>query len=94
MENIETGLLLMVVGMTTVFAILLIVIYLGKGLIVLVNKYAPEEKPVAAAVRVQTATPTQTTAIGSLSGQETAAIVSAISAVTRGQGKVIKIEKV
>ena len=95
MENIETGLLLMVVGMTTVFAILLIVINLGKGLIVLVNKYAPEEiiakKPV---VRVQTATPTQTTAIGSLSGQETAAIVSAISAVTRGQGKVIKIEKV
>ena len=55
MENIETGLLLMVVGMTTVFAILLIVIYLGKGLIVLVNKYAPEEiiakKPVAAGVR-------------------------------------------
>ena len=54
MENIETGLLLMVVGMTTVFAILLIVINLGKGLIVLVNKYAPEEiiakKPVAAAV--------------------------------------------
>ena len=93
MENIETGLLLMVVGMTTVFAILLIVIYLGKGLIVLVNKYAPEEI-IAAAVRVQTATPTQTTAIGSLSGQETAAIVSAISAVTRGQGKVIKIEKV
>ena len=35
MENIETGLLLMVVGMTTVFAILLIVINLGKGLIVL-----------------------------------------------------------
>ena len=71
MENIETGLLLMVVGMTTVFAILLIVINLGKGLIVLVNKYAPEEiiakKPVVAAVRVQTATPTQTTAIGSLS---------------------------
>ena len=53
MENIETGLLLMVVGMTTVFAILLIVINLGKGLIVLVNKYTPEEiiakKPVAAA---------------------------------------------
>ena len=32
MENIETGLLLMVFGMTTVFAILLIVINLGKGL--------------------------------------------------------------
>lgn len=33
----------MIVGMATVFAILLIVIYLGKGLIALVNKYAPEE---------------------------------------------------
>ena len=39
MENLETALLLMVVGMATVFAILLIVIYLGKLLISLVNKY-------------------------------------------------------
>ena len=42
MENIETAILLMVVGMATVFVILLIVIYLGKLLITLVNKYAPE----------------------------------------------------
>ena len=41
MENLETALLLMVVGMATVFAILLLVIYLGKLLISLVNKYAP-----------------------------------------------------
>lgn len=44
MENLETALLLMVVGMATVFAILLIVIYLGKLLVSLVNKYAPEEQ--------------------------------------------------
>ena len=56
MENIETGLLLMVVGMTTVFAILLIVIYLGKGLITLVNKYAPEEVIVKKQVTTQTTT--------------------------------------
>ena len=36
MENIETAILLMVVGMATVFVILLIVIYLGKLLITLV----------------------------------------------------------
>ena len=42
MENLNIALLLMIVGMATVFAILLIVIYLGKGLIALVNKYAPE----------------------------------------------------
>ena len=48
MENLNIALLLMVVGMATVFAILLIVIYLGKAMIALVNKYAPEE---AAAVK-------------------------------------------
>ena len=37
MENLNTALLLMVVGMATVFAILLIVINLGKALIALVN---------------------------------------------------------
>lgn len=94
MENLEIGLLLMVVGMATVFAILLIIIYLGKGLILLVNKYAPEEvvvkkkHPVVATVQSTAAIPA-----GSLSSQETAVIVSAVSMATHGLGKVTKIEK-
>ncbi|MDH6356811.1 OadG family protein [Parabacteroides sp. PF5-9] len=90
MENIETGLLLMVVGMTTVFAILLIVIYLGKGLIVAVNKYAPEEAVVKkqAPVQAKTIAPA-----GTVPHQEAAAIISAVSFLTGGQGKVTKIEK-
>jgi len=90
MENIETGLLLMIVGMTTVFAILMIVIYLGKGLIVLVNKYAPEE----IIVKKQT-TPQRQTAprAAGITNQATAAIVSAVSVMTGGKGKVVKIEK-
>lgn len=88
MENIETGLLLMAVGMTTVFAILLIVINLGKGLIVLVNKYAPEEMVVKKQVTPQRQAP----ATG-IPSQTTAAIVSAISVMTGGKGKVVKIEK-
>jgi len=91
MENLETGLLLMVVGMATVFVILLIVIYLGKGLIGLVNKYAPEEiivKKQAPALQQVQATPSE-----SISGSATAAIVSAISIVTKGKGQVTKIEK-
>lgn len=75
--------------MTTVFAILLIVIYLGKGLITLVNKYAPEE----VVVKKQTARQTVTTQAGSIPGKTTAAIVAAVSMVTGGQGKVSKIEK-
>ena len=44
MENLSLALLLMVDVMATVFVILLIVIYLGKGLIWMVNKYAPAEE--------------------------------------------------
>lgn len=45
MENIGIGLLLMLVGMCTVFLILLIVIWLSQFLISVVNKIAPEEAP-------------------------------------------------
>ncbi len=91
MENIEFGLLLMVVGMTTVFAILFLVIYLGKGLIIIVNKYAPEEVIVKKAPQQQTPSVSQSGT--GIPGSTTAAIVSAISMVTGGKGKVTKIEK-
>ncbi|MDR2968344.1 MAG: OadG family protein [Tannerellaceae bacterium] len=107
MENIQTGLLLMLVGMTTVFIILLIVIYLGKVLIALVNRYAPEEiiikkqAPVVASAAVAIAVaPAVAPALhagavlnAGLSDRETVAIISAVSMATRGKGKVVKIEK-
>ncbi len=85
MENLNTALLLMMVGMTTVFAILLIVIYLGKALIALVNKYAPEEvAPVKAGASGQAPIP----------GNILAAISAAVTVVTQGKGKVSKVEKI
>lgn len=85
MENLNTAILLMIVGMATVFAILLIVIYLGKGLIALVNKYAPEE-----------VTPAKTGASGPapIPGNILAAISAAVTVVTQGKGKVAKVEKI
>lgn len=85
MENLNTALLLMVVGMATVFAILLIVIYLGKGLIALVNKYAPEEAVPTKAVANSRA---------SVPGNIMAAISAAVTVVTHGKGKVAKVEKI
>ena len=77
MENLETAFLLMVVGMATVFVILLIVISL-------VNKYAPEEVvPAKQASRVPAAIP----------GNILAAITAAVNVVTQGKGKVSKVEK-
>ncbi|MDO4164309.1 MAG: OadG family protein [Bacteroides sp.] len=86
MENLNTALLLMVVGMATVFAILLIVIYLGKGLIALVNKYAPEE--------VVPAKPSATHAPAPVPANIMAAITAAVTVVTHGKGKVTKVEKI
>lgn len=85
MEKLETALLLMVVGMATVFAILLIVIYLGKLLISLVNKYAPEEQ-LPAKQGTQSPVP--------IPGNIVAAITAAVNVVTQGKGKVAKIEKI
>lgn len=99
MENIQTGLLLMLVGMTTVFIILLIVIYLGKGLIALVNRCAPEEiimkrqAPVVMSAAVAPAVHARASLNAGLSDRETVAIISAVSMATRGEGKVVKIEK-
>lgn len=90
MSNFELGLLLMVVGMTTVFAILLIIIGMGKGLILLVNKYAPEE---VKSMPSHHRPPVPDVNKDGLPPAATAAIVSAVSALTGGQGKVIKIEK-
>ena len=82
----------MVVGMATVFLILLIIIYIGKGLIEAVNKYAPEERPTAPKRPTSaSAIPSQAPSVG---GSETAAIVAAVSIVTHGKGKVTRIEKI
>ncbi|MDD3039177.1 OadG family protein [Bacteroides sp.] len=85
MENIETAILLMVVGMATVFVILLIVIYLGKLLISLVNKYAPEEVVPVKKEALRGAAP--------IPGNIIAAITAAVNVVTQGKGKVTKVEK-
>ena len=81
MENIQTGLLLMVVGMITVFVILLIVIFGSKGLISLVNKIVPpEEVPVKSA-----------------SGPDAKVekvLQAAVATITGGKGRIVKISKI
>ena len=83
MGNIETGLMLMLVGMTTVFVILLIVIGLSNVLIKFVNKVAPEEETKKKVVKS-----TPSTDAGAMD-----AIKAAVDILTAGQGHVIKVEK-
>lgn len=44
LTSMETALLLMIVGMGTVFVILILIINLSKLMIMAVNKFAPEEE--------------------------------------------------
>ena len=83
MENLDIALMLMAVGMTSVFVILLIVIYLSRGLIWVVNKVSPEEAP-----KKKVAPAASSTDAGTLD-----AIKAAVDILTAGKGHVVKIEK-
>ncbi len=85
MENFGTALLLMVVGMATVIVILLLIIFIGKLLILFVNKYVPEE---IITPKQQTQSP------AAIPSHVLAAITSAVSVVTQGKGKITKVEKI
>ena len=86
MENIGLALQLMVVGMVTVFIILMIVIQLGKWLIQIVNKVAPEE---TVASKRKPARGTAT----AIDAQTLAVIREAVSQITGGKGSVSKVER-
>lgn len=85
MENIGFGLELMVVGMSTVFLILLIVISGGKMLIKVVNRVAPEE-----VVSPKKATPAAPAAIDETTMEVLRQVVSQI---TGGKGRVASAKK-
>lgn len=86
MENLtpmQQALMLMIVGMGTVFVILLLIIYLSKGMIALVNRFAPFEAPKKTA-------PTPVTP--AIDPQVAEAIRKAIAQVTTG-AKITDIKK-
>lgn len=86
MENIIfQALQLLVVGMITVFLILSIVIGLGKALISIVNKIAPEENG---------AKKTLENGKTNIDNTTISIINAAVNQITGGKGKVQKIEKI
>ena len=84
MENIPEALKLLAVGMTTVFCILLIVIFFGKALIAIVNKVAPEEGVVKKATANNNTIDNTTKAV----------IDEAVKQLTGGKGHVTNIKKI
>ncbi|MFK7981665.1 MAG: OadG family transporter subunit [Saprospiraceae bacterium] len=85
--ELQTALLLLVVGMITVFIILSLVVLTGRTLIWVVNKYfSPEEK-----ITYEYKVPFVEDDV--IYKKKLAAIAAAVEIATRGKGKIIKIEK-
>ena len=81
--NVLEALKLMCIGLSTVFTVLLIIIFLGKLLVSLVNKFAEDEqKPIAKDLQK------------AIDPKVADAIALAVSNLTNGKGKVEKIEKI
>lgn len=84
MDNLGIGLELLVVGMTTVFLILVIVILLGNVLINFVNKYIPEE----------TTAPKKATPVSAaIDGTIMTVLSEAVKQLTGNKGVITKVEK-
>ena len=87
-EDLSTALLVMGVGMITVFIILSMVVFTGRALIFLVNKYSPEKEKFrspAYHIPIKKA---------GLEKKKLAAIVAAVEVATRGKGMIDNIERV
>ena len=85
MENISIALQLMVVGMVTVFLILLLIIQLSKWLIAFVNRAIPEEKP---------AQPATVSAPQALDVTTQKILQEAVAQITGGKGRITEIRKI
>lgn len=83
-EGFNTALMLMAVGMITVFLILALIVTLGNILIRVVNKYFPEEV-IGKAFDVSDS--------GSIEPKKLAAITAVVHIATRGKGNVKEIKR-
>ena len=84
-EDFNTGLILLAVGMLTVFFILALIVLLGNGLIKIVNKYFPAPIKNSPGKTLQ--------AQQDIESKKITAIVTAIDIITEGRGKVESIKK-
>ncbi len=85
MNDMGIALELLGVGMVTVFIILALVVILGNLIIRFVNRFIPELQKVSS--------PMTGTAKTAIHPKKMAAIVSAVNMITKGTGRINRIEK-
>jgi oxaloacetate decarboxylase gamma subunit len=85
-NNIQSALILLLVGMLSVFLILLMVVVTGNLLIRFVNRFASEPARVSSGS-------VKKTSLKTVDYKTLAAISAAVEVVTGGKGRIEKIEK-
>lgn len=88
-EDLQTAIVILLVGMTTVFVILFLVVLTGNTLIRIINHFFPV--PISETITRDSFIPVPP-ATPSLKVAKLAAIVAAVEMVTAGKGKIEKIE--
>ncbi len=88
-EPLNTALLVLVVGMLTVFTVLFLVVQTGRLLIYLVNTYGSAPRVIQKKQPRSTSMPQP-----EFSSSKIAAIVTAVEIATQGKGSVTQITKV
>ena len=77
--DVSAALTLLMIGMITVFVVLLLVVLVGNLLIYFVNRFLSSE---------------DSNSGSAISSKEVAVLTAAVEAVTQGQGTITKIEKI
>ena len=85
MQDMGVALELLGVGLVTVFLILSLVVLLGSLIIRFVNRFVPEVQKLSVSI--------PDTAPPKINAKKLAAIVSAVSIVTKGTGRITGIDK-
>jgi len=83
-DNFGIAIELLGIGMTTVFLILFLVVFIGFLIIKFVNRFMPQVQALPVVAKKITS---------AIHPDKMAAIVSAVQTVTNGKGKVVKVEK-
>ncbi|HEX9651101.1 MAG TPA: OadG family protein [Cyclobacteriaceae bacterium] len=83
-SSLNTAITLMVIGMTTVFFILALVVGSGKTLILFVNRFFPAEKVSPIPVFIEKST---------ISKTKMAVIIAVVEKITKGEGQILDIKK-
>lgn len=81
-ENLTIALTLLAAGMSVVFIVLLMVVLIGRSVIYFVNKILVGEKGV------------RTMDVGLVHNKKIAVIAAVVNNVSKGKGRVVRIEKV